>query len=173
MWIRQMEVRDMKRKSLITSAMIAASGFGTSRNVSSQRPRSGRRPWKDAVSPGAGRRVTVLPGLVPAERAIKRQSGNFQSAHSGRIHPVLTPPIVLQQARQQLAQADKARARAGVVTARVRVLCGQERFSVAKEWAPGGVTGPSTPGGMGPGRSAGPSGQGQSPNTIQGNNRQA
>src|SRR5512147_224230 len=26
----------------------------------------------------------------PAERAIKRQSGNFQSAHSGRIHPVLT-----------------------------------------------------------------------------------
>src|SRR5512134_993672 len=35
-------------------------------------------------------RPPALPGRVPAERAIKRQSGNFQSAHSGRIHPVLT-----------------------------------------------------------------------------------
>ncbi len=39
------------------------------------------------------RDIPSLPGRVPAERAIKGQPGNFQSALSGRIHPVLTPSI--------------------------------------------------------------------------------
>ncbi len=48
--------------------------------------------WREPSS--AIDRPSALPGCVPAERVIKRQSGNFQSAQSGRIHPVLTHEFI-------------------------------------------------------------------------------
>ena len=149
----------MKRKSLITSAMIAALGIGLLESGPANAQGLGGGPGI-MQGPDAGRRAMVLPGFDT----------------DGVVNP-----IGLQQARQQFAQRGQGMGQGRGRDGRGQGPCGQgtglggQGTGVGSQgqgpcgqgMGPGRGAGPRTPG-MGPGRGAGPGGQGQSPTTSQG-----